>query len=237
MSKHAFFLGLLTLLTTSYAVANPNVSNKSSEAEQLGYGLGYRITETALHTFGEFDLQTFLAGVDDALKKRQPQLSREEMNQSFDRFTKRNELNKQKSEQSYQKFQQTLEKNALQQQLFLQENLKKANVKRTRSGLQYEVLQQGQGKKLKKPTQVALNYEGRLLNGMIFDSSIARQQSQQFAVKNLIQGLQEGLKLMPTGSIYRFYIPAQLAYGEVGAGDVPPNSLVIFDVELLPEQP
>lgn len=237
MLKHAFFLGCFTLLTTSYTVANPSVTNKSSQSEQLGYGLGYRITETTLHTFGDFDHKTFLAGVQDALKKQQPQLNREEMNQSFDRFTQKNAQAKQKSEQAYQQFQKVITHNATAQQAFLQQNRQNSTIKQTRSGLQYQVLQQGQRKKLKKATHVQLNYEGRLLNGTIFDSSFARQQSQSFEVKNLIQGLQEGLKLMPIGSIYRFYIPANLAYGEIGAGDIPPNSMVIFDVELLPEQP
>ena len=104
----------------------------------------------------------------------------------------------------------------------------------TKSGLQYQIVQTGQGKKPTVTSKVSVNYEGRLLDGTVFDSSIARGQPVDFQVSQVISGWTEGLQLMQEGSKYRFFIPAKLAYGDMGAGDsIGPNSTLIFDVELL----
>jgi FKBP-type peptidyl-prolyl cis-trans isomerase FkpA len=117
---------------------------------------------------------------------------------------------------------------------FLEENAKKAGVKTTPSGLQYEVLTEGTGPKPAATSTVEVHYEGRLLNGFIFDSSYKRKESISFPLNRVIPGWTEGLQLMPTGSKYRLYIPSELAYGARGAGaDIPPNSALIFDVELI----
>jgi FKBP-type peptidyl-prolyl cis-trans isomerase FklB len=112
--------------------------------------------------------------------------------------------------------------------------VKKADVKTTASGLQYMVLQQGQGKSPKANSKVKVHYEGRLIDQTVFDSSIARQQPAEFQVSQVIQGWTEGLQLMKEGAKYRFFIPAKLGYGQIGSGDViEPNSTLIFDVELI----
>jgi len=117
---------------------------------------------------------------------------------------------------------------------FLAANAKKEGVQTTKSGLQYQILKQGTGKSPKANSVVKVNYEGRLINGTVFDSSIARNQAVEFQVSQVIQGWTEGLQLMKEGAKYRFFIPAQLGYGQIGSGDViEPNSTLIFDVELL----
>jgi FKBP-type peptidyl-prolyl cis-trans isomerase FklB len=117
---------------------------------------------------------------------------------------------------------------------FLAENAKKAGMQTTASGLQYQVLKAGTGKTPKVSSKVKVDYEGRLIDGTIFDSSIARQQPAEFQVNQVIQGWTEGLQLMKEGAKYRFFIPAHLAYGQIGSGDIiEPNSTLIFDVELL----
>jgi FKBP-type peptidyl-prolyl cis-trans isomerase len=117
---------------------------------------------------------------------------------------------------------------------FLSENASKPGIKTTPSGLQYEVLTEGTGPKPSATSTVEVHYEGRLLNGMIFDSSYKRKESISFPLNRVIPGWTEGLQLMPTGSKYRLYIPSELAYGARGAGaDIPPNSALIFDVELI----
>lgn len=117
---------------------------------------------------------------------------------------------------------------------FLAENAKKEGVVTTASGLQYQVLVSGSGRKPAREDVVKVHYEGRLLNGKVFDSSIARSEPAEFPLAQVIAGWTEGLQLMPVGSKYRLFIPASLAYGEHGAGDaVPPHSTLIFDVELL----
>lgn len=117
---------------------------------------------------------------------------------------------------------------------FLAENAKRPEVKTTKSGLQYQVLKQGTGAKPKATSTVKVHYEGRLLDGTVFDSSIARQQPVSFPLSQVIQGWTEGLQLMNKGSQFRLFIPSQLAYGEIGSGDaIEPNSTLIFDIELL----
>ena len=116
----------------------------------------------------------------------------------------------------------------------LAENCKKAGVVTLKSGLQYEVLREGNGKKPKATDQVKCHYEGTLINGQVFDSSYKRNEPAVFPLNQVIPGWTEGLQLMQEGAKYRFYIPYILAYGESGAGgSIPPFATLIFDVELL----
>ena len=117
---------------------------------------------------------------------------------------------------------------------FLGENARKEGVVTTKSGLQYQVLKDAAGRKPTRDDVVRVHYEGRLLNGKVFDSSIARNEPAEFPLGQVIPGWTEGVQLMPVGAKYRFFIPAALAYGERGAGEaVPPHATLIFDVELL----
>lgn len=117
---------------------------------------------------------------------------------------------------------------------FLAENAKREGVVSRPSGLQYEILVEGNGRVPRAQNQVIAHYEGRLLNGKIFDSSFKRGQPAKFPVGGLIQGWQEALQLMPVGSKWRLYIPSKLGYGMKGAGsDIPGNATLIFDLELI----
>ncbi|WP_077403417.1 FKBP-type peptidyl-prolyl cis-trans isomerase [Cellulophaga omnivescoria] len=119
-------------------------------------------------------------------------------------------------------------------ELFLAENAKRESVKTTESGLQYEILTAGNGAKPTADDEVEVHYEGKLIDGTIFDSSIQREESIVFGVSQVIKGWTEALQLMPVGSKYRIYIPQELAYGERGAGgQIPPYAALIFDVELI----
>jgi FKBP-type peptidyl-prolyl cis-trans isomerase len=117
---------------------------------------------------------------------------------------------------------------------FLDENGKRAEVTTTASGLQYEVLQEGNGQRPTGPSaRVTVHYEGTLINGQVFDSSYKRNQPATFGLNQVISGWTEGVQLMPQGSKFRFFIPPDLGYGTRGGGSIPPNSTFIFDVELL----
>ncbi|HRO42036.1 MAG TPA: FKBP-type peptidyl-prolyl cis-trans isomerase [Flavipsychrobacter sp.] len=117
---------------------------------------------------------------------------------------------------------------------FLEENGKRPEVTTTASGLQYEILQEGNGQKPSGATsRVTVHYEGTLINGNVFDSSYKRNQPATFGLNQVISGWTEGVQLMSQGSKYRFFIPSELGYGTRGAGSIPPNSTLIFDVELL----
>ncbi|WP_298474934.1 FKBP-type peptidyl-prolyl cis-trans isomerase [uncultured Maribacter sp.] len=119
-------------------------------------------------------------------------------------------------------------------ELFLTENGKKPGIITTESGLQYEVLTAGNGEKPIASDKVKVHYEGKLIDGKVFDSSIKRGEPIIFAVSQVISGWTEALQLMPVGSKWRVYIPQNLAYGQRGAGgSIPPYAALIFDVELL----
>ncbi len=117
---------------------------------------------------------------------------------------------------------------------FLAENQKKEGVKVTASGLQYEVLQEGNGKSPKATDKVRCHYEGTLIDGTLFDSSIKRGEPAVFGVNQVIPGWVEALQLMSEGAKWRLYIPSDLGYGAHGAGEmIPPHSTLVFDVELI----
>lgn len=117
---------------------------------------------------------------------------------------------------------------------FLEENKKNPNVKVLPSGLQYEVIREGNGKQPKATDQVRCHYEGTLIDGTLFDSSIRRGQPAVFGVNQVIKGWVEALQLMSEGAKWKLYIPSELAYGAAGAGEmIPPHSTLIFEVELL----
>lgn len=117
---------------------------------------------------------------------------------------------------------------------FLAENAKKDGVVTLPSGLQYQVLKEGNGKKPSATDQVVCHYEGTLIDGTVFDSSYQRNQTATFGLNQVIPGWTEGVQLMQEGAKYRFFIPYKLAYGERGAGaQIPPFATLVFDVELI----
>ncbi|NHH99569.1 MULTISPECIES: FKBP-type peptidyl-prolyl cis-trans isomerase [Oceanimonas] len=116
---------------------------------------------------------------------------------------------------------------------FLKENAQRDGVQVTESGLQYEVLTQGEGDKPAAEDVVTVHYTGTLIDGTQFDSSVERGEPASFPLNQVIPGWTEGVQLMPVGAKYKFYIPSALAYGEAGAGTIPGNAVLIFEVELL----
>ena len=126
------------------------------------------------------------------------------------------------------------EQNRAQGEAFLMENAKKEGVVTTESGLQYEVLQEGKGEPPTATDKVKVDYEGSLLSGQVFDSSYQRGDPASFGVDQVIKGWTEGLQLMKPGSMYKLYVPSQLAYGDQGAGrSIGPGQTLVFQVELL----
>jgi FKBP-type peptidyl-prolyl cis-trans isomerase FklB len=116
---------------------------------------------------------------------------------------------------------------------FLQDNLKRENVKSTASGLQYEVIREGSGKAPSATNTVEVHYKGTFIDGTTFDSSYDRGQTIEFPLNRVIAGWTEGLQLMKEGAHYKFFIPYNLAYGEGGVGPIPAYSTLVFEVELM----
>lgn len=184
----------------------------------LGLSMGNNFRATGIDNL---DVEEFVKGLQDVFDEKQPSMSYEEAQQVINEYfsdlqNKRMELNKKAGEE------------------FLAINKNKAGVVTLPSGLQYEVLKQGEGKKPGATDQVRCHYHGTLIDGTVFDSSVERGEPAVFGVNQVIAGWVEALQLMNEGSKWRLFIPSDLAYGSRGAGQtIQPNSTLIFDVELL----
>ena len=216
------------MLIASLSFAAPKVTEKSSERVQVGYSFGYLMGRSNTNALDDLDLDSFLEGFKQGFEGKEATLTNEQMISILNQYKKKSEA------AELIEFKKLADQNLNKGQAFLAENAKRSGVKTTASGLQYQVLQQGSGKKPTASSTVLVNYEGRLIDGTVFDSSIARDQPISFPLNKVIAGWQEGLQLMQEGDQYRLFIPAKLAYGETGAGaNIPPNSALIFDVQLL----
>ncbi|WP_436662317.1 FKBP-type peptidyl-prolyl cis-trans isomerase [Acinetobacter sp. P1(2025)] len=223
--KALFVFGCIGLLSTATFA---NITNKSTQQQQVGYSFGYLMGKSSADTLKNIDLNAFISGIQAAAKGQPSALTDEEMAKVLTEYKRQSDAKELKALQM--KAADNLKKGTA----FLAENAKKPEVKTTKSGLQYQVLKQGTGAKPKATSTVKVHYEGRLLDGTVFDSSIARQQPVSFPLSQVIQGWTEGLQLMNKGSQFRLFIPSSLAYGEIGSGDaIEPNSTLIFDIELL----
>lgn len=190
--------------------------------KEVSYALGLSMAANFMNS-GLKDINThaFTKGLNDVLKGNTPDMSMEKAQSVINQF--------------FAKLQaEAVENNKKEGEAFLAKNKEKAGVVVTASGLQYEILTEGTGSKPKATDTVRCHYEGRLINGQVFDSSFKRNQPADFPVNQVIPGWVEALQLMPVGSKWRLYIPSNLAYGEHGAGElIGPNTTLIFDVELL----
>jgi len=221
-------LSILCLALCSTSLSAKTITNKSSFEDQVSYSFGYIMGRNYSENLKNINLDAFIEGLKIASSGKTSTISEEEMSKVLTQFKQQTEA------KQLVIHQQLAETNAKAGSQFLTENKKKSGIHVTPSGLQYQVLQQGVGKMPTASSNVKVNYEGRLLDGTVFDSSIARQQPAEFQVSQVIQGWTEGLQLMKEGAKYRLFIPSNLAYGEIGAGDaIEPNSTLIFDVELL----
>lgn len=219
---------LMVLLLSSGSLFAKEVTNKSPEAEQVGYSFGYLMGKSNADSLQGIDLDAFSVGLKAAATGKQATLSEEDMARVLTQFKRQAEA------KELITLKKQADENAKIGQAFLAENAKKPGIKTTKSGLQYQILHEGKGKSPSANSNVRVHYEGRLIDGTVFDSSIARNQPVVFRTTQVITGWTEGLQLMKEGAKYRFFIPAELAYGQIGSGDViEPNSTLIFDVELL----
>ena len=197
--------------------------------DQLSYALGLGIGHQLLQMNAEgLNIDDFAQAIKDVMTGGKLKMKEAEAQQMVQQFFAEQEALQQAANAEKGKAAKA------EGEQFLAENAKKEGVKTTASGLQYQVLRDGNGKQPKATDQAECHYEGTLIDGTKFDSSYDRGQTATFPLNQVIAGWTEGLQLMHEGAKYRFFIPYQLAYGERGAGaSIPPYAALIFDVELV----
>ncbi|MEC5210732.1 FKBP-type peptidyl-prolyl cis-trans isomerase FklB [Psychrobacter sp. PL15] len=209
------------------ATQSVSVTEQSPATEKVGYSLGFMMAEGNKEAVADLNLDTFEKGFRDGYEGKDSALTQEQMQEVLMAYQKEQEEKMVKDTQAQG------EANKTKGAAFLAENGKKEGVKTTASGLQYKVLTAGTGKMPKATDVVEVNYEGKLLDGTVFDSSYERGEPIEFPLNQVITGWTEGLQLMKEGGKYELYIPADMAYGEAGNSGIEPNSTLVFTVELL----
>ncbi len=184
----------------------------------IGLGIGQNLVSMGAK---EINIEDFSQAISDVIEGNKTKISHAEARDIVNAF--------------FQEIAQKANADNIQQgKAFLEENKKRANIITLDSGLQYEILKDGNGKSPSMNDQVQCHYEGTLIDGTLFDSSIKRGQPAVFGVNQVIAGWTEALQLMKEGAKWRLYIPFNLAYGEQGAGEsIPPYSTLVFEVELI----
>ena len=190
--------------------------NKISYA--LGLGIGHQLKSMNIE---DFSVEDFAKSIGDVMSGKETAMTSQEAQMMLNEY--------------FQKKEKEQAQTAIAEgKVYLEENAKRDGVTQTKSGLQYEILTEGTGKSPKATDTVRCHYEGRLLDGTVFDSSYKRGEPADFGLNQVIPGWTEGVQLMNEGAKFRFHIPYLLAYGERGAGaQIPPYSTLIFDVELI----
>lgn len=191
----------------------------------LGLGIGRQLSQMGADSL---NIDDFAQAIKDILAGKEPAVSDAEAQTLVKDFFEKQEAKQRAA--AAEKFKDTKEKG----EKYLAENAKKEGVVTLPSGLQYQVIKEGNGRKPKATDKVKCHYEGMLIDGTLFDSSIQRGEPATFPLNGVIAGWTEGLQLMQEGAKYRFFIPYQLGYGEHGAGaSIPPFATLVFDVELI----
>jgi FKBP-type peptidyl-prolyl cis-trans isomerase FklB len=216
-----------TLMLAGATVARAEGADLTSQQQKLSYALGSEIGANLKKQGVDIDAKAFAAGIADAqagkLQMTDAQI-KETMNAARTELLAKQQVKQQADAAA----------NIKAGEAFLAANAKKDGVKTTASGLQYKVLKAGTGKTPGPKDTVKVHYAGTLIDGTVFDSSIARGEPVEFQVDGVIPGWTEALQLMKVGDKFQLFIPSKLAYGASGAGDkIGPNAVLVFDVELL----
>ena len=218
-------LSTVIFLGVGFAADNPNVKE---EKDKVSYSVGYQVGGDFKRQGVELNPELLVKGVQDAMSGAKPLMTQQEMNKTLVDLKKKI-VTAQREEQK-----KAADKNLADGKKFLESNAKKEGVTTLPSGLQYKVVAKGTGASPKKTDSVTVHYKGTLLDGTEFDSSYKRGQPATFRVDGVIAGWTEALQLMKPGAKWQLFIPANLAYGERGAGSrIGPNSTLIFEVELI----
>jgi FKBP-type peptidyl-prolyl cis-trans isomerase len=242
MSRRSMLTGFLLFLAAMIGYAVGQAQEKPAKSasapgqpelktleEQAAYAIGLDIGKSILADGAELNPDLVARGLSDAMKKSKPLLTDEKIKEVMTAYSKAMQA------KAEAKAKPIAEKNLKDGAAFLAANKDKEGVTTTESGLQYEVMKEGTGATPKKTDLVRVHYHGTLIDGKVFDSSIKRKEPAEFVVGEVIAGWTEALQKMKVGDKWRLVIPSKLAYGERGTpgGPIPPNAVLVFEVELL----
>ncbi len=216
--RNSSLVGLSFALTASAFAVKLDTDKKKAS-----YAIGQQISQSFKAQNVDVDVDVVAASIKDGLANKKSQLSQEEMTKAMQKL--------QESQMAKEKA--TAEKNKKIGDDFLEANKKKPGVKVSSTGLQYKVIKEGKGDSPKKEDRVVAHYKGTFIDGKEFDSSYTRGEPAEFPVTGVIPGWTEALQEMKPGEKRELFIPAALAYGERGRPSIPPNSVLIFEVELV----
>jgi FKBP-type peptidyl-prolyl cis-trans isomerase FkpA/FKBP-type peptidyl-prolyl cis-trans isomerase FklB len=215
-------LALTPLFVTLSCTRKPKTSK-----DQVSYTIGVQFGRSLRNQKLDVDAKVLARGIADGVNGEKPDLTDEEMQAAMMHLSQ-DRQQEQKAE---------ADKNKQKSEEFMAKNKSADGIKTTASGLQYKIQDPGSGRSPKLDEVVVVNYKGTLIDGTEFDSSYKRNAPAEFPIKNVIPGWTEGLQLLKKGGKATFYIPPELGYGDRGRQQIPANSVLIFDVELLDMKP
>ena len=220
-----FVFAIMALIALS---ATPAVAQDlSSEKGKLSYSVGWDIGKDIERRGAEFDVETLIAAIRDSAAGKEPQVPSEEM------VALLTALQQKVRQEQAEAFQKLAEENPVKSEEFLAANRSKNGIVALPSGIQYRIIEEGDGARPTMESTVKVHYRGSKVNGLEFDSSFARGVPEQFTVNSVLKGWQEVLPLMKTGSTWQIFVPPELAFGPRGNPPVGPNEALIFDLKLV----
>jgi FKBP-type peptidyl-prolyl cis-trans isomerase FklB len=223
LMRFVFALIILIALMAGPAMAQ----DLSSEKGKLSYAVGWDIGEDIQRRGAEFDVETIIAAIRDSAAGKDPQVPPEEM------VAMLTELQKKVRQEQAEAFQKLAEENQKASEEFLANNLAKNGIVALPSGVQYRIIEEGEGARPGMESTVKVHYRGSKTNGHEFDSSFARGVPEEFTVASVLKGWQEVLPLMKTGATWQVFVPPELAFGARGNPPVGPNEALVFDLKLV----
>lgn len=216
-------LVILFMLTSGIAMAQDVTSDKG----KLSYSVGWDIGRDIKRRSTEFDVESLIAAIRDIVAENEPKVSPEDMK------TLLTALQEKVRAEQVEQFRKLSEENMAKSEAFLQANKSKTGIVTLPSGIQYRIIEEGDGPRPGLDSKVSVHYRGSKLDGREFDSSFARGTPEEFNVNSVLKGWQEVLPLMKQGSTWQIFVPPELAFGARGNPPVGPNEALMFDLKLV----
>ncbi len=216
-------------LTILFMLASGSVlaQDVNSEKGKLSYAVGWDIGADIARRSTEFDVESVIAAIRDVVAEKEPKVSPEDMRLLL------TELQEKVRAEQVEQFRILSEKNLAESEAFLKSNKKKTGIVELPSGVQYRIIEEGEGARPGLESTVSVHYRGSKLDGREFDSSFARGTPEEFVVNAVLKGWQEVLPLMKAGSTWQIFVPPELAFGARGNPPVGPNEALMFDLKLV----